>query len=313
MKALWMLLTVFSFLSITIFSGLINTGLVLSETPLIFDSYEKMMEKNVKPTFLKYMSPMKYFIRAREGTPEHKLWTWAKERFPLDHMLRDIDVDTAMKNVIDGAYQKRVFFVLGIGAEVFRTSMCDTFAKAGETGFKKLSMFFPPEHRSLPWKRQVYIRYSDTLKTTMLQTVHSPKSRFTNALRSFLSRMREHGIVEHLVKKQFKENNFLAQLIPKTLLDNQRTDFVLREACRQTIINDGERSVDEMSTVTLDCFKTCLQIFMALLLLCILVFCFETIKDQLTRVSGNGRVQPLKNSPTRASCTRNHRRHTITT
>ena len=91
MKALWVLLTVFSFLSITIFSGLINTGLVLSETSLIFDSYEKMMERNITPTFYKIMTAEKSFSEAGQDSPEHKLWTWARERFSRDQMVRSLD------------------------------------------------------------------------------------------------------------------------------------------------------------------------------------------------------------------------------
>ena len=282
MKLTWMLLSLFSFFTICIFGGLMQTGLVLTKQPLIFESYDEMMARGIKPTFYEGVYGHTEFSKAEPGTSEHKLWSWTTKRYNESVYLRKLaDFGPgALRDGADVTNFRRIFFSATSLLTMWQIAVCDTMARGGKYGFEKLLPmqrgFVNEEDMVQDSKWQVYTRRAKSIGSKLMQFVYNHKTPFVHIINPFLKRIVEHGIFTHALGTAITDYNVILSFLPdKSMLGEEKIDFALKEACIESTIADHERNADELSFVTLNSMKSCFEILLIPVALALTFFAYE--------------------------------------
>lgn len=278
-KVLWILLTIFSFLCITIFSGLMNTGLVVSKPPLTFKSYEHLMKYNVKPSFFDQLILHRHFIHAEPGTPEHKLMTWSQRRFQKDDLIVKVRVLSLMEVTVETVNYERVLFAMESLLKVVRVTLCDLLARAHMKGIDNFKDLHPRIKDMKAFKFQSYIQYPPSLKTQVMQMIISKTNRFSDYFNSIVFRVRENG----LLNKRYSQVTGTAIVHPLGGAEfwGSKTDVELKETCLQSTLVPDNKSADELSVVTFASMQTCYVSFALFVVILICVLGHEKVKYQM--------------------------------
>ena len=281
MRVIYISLSFFSFLILSVFFILMKTGLVLSKPPKIFENYDHLIKDEVTPTFLTGLYAHMYFKHGESGSEENKLWTWATEKFGEDEMMR---VPKPME-IIGISFQicnyKRVFFSSLDVIESLRSSMCNLLLRKEQNlklAMKALATFGIKEQvKDLYF--QTYIRFGDNMKWMTKQVIFSRKSKYVKLITQLISRALEHGHVVYNRREMRKLNmigkafeNF-DQIIGKA--DSSRRFLV--EKCLSSHPQDEERTADEMSIVTLFSLRASMKILAVCVLIDFSILTFELI------------------------------------
>ena len=294
MKTTWMVLSLFSFFMFATFDGLMGTGLVMSQPPLIFENYDDLIKYNVKPTFGKQVTAHYAFANAKPGTPEHKLWTWATKQFTEDDMIVDLDPHKSSKPLIEAANHESVFFSLRTLMQLLRANLCRLLGHGTKfTTILNLSNETRGLEKIKDTHFQIYFRYPASLKSQMKQMIYSNTALNKKHLSSGLKNLVEHGFI---LSERAKLTGFsiISSLIDeKTFFGGKEMDHRTQRACMESNPVDEERSADEMSVVTLSSLQTCIQIFWALLCILSVFAIYGWFKAKMHRQHRNKRVACL--------------------
>ena len=280
LKATWILLTLFSFFSITIFGGLIKTGSVMSKPPLLFLNYQDLMKHNVKPTV--FVDDRR--VMAKPGTPEFKLWTWATSRFSeRELVIVNHEMDQFVKLAFETVSYQRVLFGISFLMKILLSTMCDFMARGGEQGYEPVFRFAQssssnPEVRKLKLKDkkfQGYIEYPQSLKPHMTQMIYSKNSPYAHFTRPVMAKLLEYGFVLR-ERNSLDETNVASILMDlDSVFDGKKVDRQLKQACMQSIPVDEERDADQLSMIPLVALKTCFEVFFACTIISSIYFLHE--------------------------------------
>ena len=278
MKTTWMVLSLFSFYISTIFYGLMGTGLVMSEPPLILENYDDLIKYNVKPTFGQELTVHHAFTKAKPGTPEHKLWTWASKKFRKDDLMIDLDFNHLMVNAIESANNQRVFVSMGIILQMVRASVCHFLASGDGKGYKKLLGFadgVPGVEKFKDNHYQNYLRFPKSLKPQMLQIIYSRDVTLKDLFHAKLRKILERGFVQSEIDKLSTFSLTSAVMDERAFFGQNKIDHQLKHDCMQAIPVAEERSADDQSFVTFASLEGSFAVFFACILISSLFYFYE--------------------------------------
>ena len=269
LKAIWFLLTLFSFFSIYIFYGLTKTGSVMSKPPLIFEDYDHLIKQNIMPTLLSVNQE----LFTKPGSPEYKLWTWARANFAESELIVGTENRTEQiaKCAIETGNYKRVSFAISFLLNIIRTTMCDFMARGGKEGFQKVLGFLKSAYTSLQKEElrlknsqfQVYIKYPKSMKSQMLQVVYSQNSPYQHHMQIQSVKLFEHGFI-HRERKNLDDINIAKFVLTdfEFVFGSNKIDRHMKHICMQSSPVGEERSADQISVIPLVAMRTCFEVFL---------------------------------------------------
>ena len=302
MKVTYITLTYFSFLVITMFSNLINTGLVVSRPPLIFENYDDLIKYNVRPSFMDQLYDFRYFKYAKPGTEENKFWTWAVEKFSEKKIMTVPDPGNFIHVAFGVANQKRVFFSSINIIRPLRWTMCN-FLSRKEKDLKSATgalgaLGVKDQLNGLSF--QSYIRFGKNMKWMTKQIIFKKDSKHTQFIVNLIARVVEHGHIVY-IREGIQKTNMVQQVVNIDVIlgkvDPSRRIFT--ENCLSSQPQDVERTADEMSIVTFSSLRTFLKIMFACLFIAFLFLALERFVLKPSRAKRRSSVKKPKPHPLR--------------
>ena len=282
MRVTYISLSVYSFLVFAVFCNLMNTGLVVSKPPLIFENYDDLIKYNIKPLFMDQMYDFHYFKYAHPGTEENNFWNWAVETFGEKEILHEPSPFSAVDIALQVAAQKRVFFSSTDIILPLRWTMCKLLARKLESiksaamtvlSGKVDSVKIEEGLKALPG--QSYIRFGENMKWMSKQVVLSENSRFNGLFVNIATRVVEHGHIVY-VRREMQKINMLEQIPGVEMLGKEDPSLrIVTENCLSSQPQDEERTADEMSVVTFFSLRFLVDVIIAFLLLAFFFLAFE--------------------------------------
>lgn len=276
MKIIFFTLTIFSFIIMAIFNGLVNTDNVVIKPPRLFESFDDLMENNIVPIFINQSYEMLYFKNSPVGSKQRNFWDWAvNQKFDEKAMIKNTETRAIFEGSKDVMQYKSILVTGENIINALSASGCD-FAGRDLDKIKTMAKTIGMDASfATTAQYQIYARYEfePKLKSLVLGKNAIENKKFAKILKDIYSKLMQHG---HAVYGQNLVSNI--KLVDLVMPINEVAGHItpngrsIIEDCKSGVVNYPSH---EVMSVKLAAFHKLFAICGMLILLATFIHIYE--------------------------------------
>ena len=284
-KQLFTVLSIMSLIILHIFSTLIKTDLVVYPDPDIFFTYDDLINRKVRPSFLNGTEDYSYFKYALNGSIQKKVWDYSVKNFEKK-MFIEMSPRAFVTIGLDVLNRQAVFISDEIIVSAAIEAGCAILGHKFENAKNFLTFFSKKVGIPYDYTGVFYLYYSvdprtkKTIKALMVNKYF--KGPVANRLEKTYNAVNEHGLSNY-ISKFVRSSNVMgdSQVITNSFLGprNSETAFLFRN-CKS--IRPAKPEV-EMARIKLFYFNGLMRLYVALVLISNFLLVVENLR-QRTRI-----------------------------
>ena len=145
-RLLFISVSIFSLIVVHCFLTLIKTELVVAKDPILFNSYQDMIDRGAMPIFVRGLGHDKLFMKESAPAARRKLWRWASKSFSMADMYILPARMPFLLAAIQIAEQKAVFIIENALTRLMVATGCPLLARSPSQAAKLVSWAGSAKH-----------------------------------------------------------------------------------------------------------------------------------------------------------------------